>query len=266
MNPRLRSGCGRRSPGRRVFERVREPERVAPRTPLLHPGRYFADREYSPARTLALLGAVGFAPVALGLAVGTLFAAKVDGTVLVDNPDRPPEPFCETNSSSSVFDESDCAAPAQVERNVDTVLWSAVEDVTGQLLVGAVVVFGLLVVAFHVLSLLSGGEGPLVGTVAVTAWGLVPTLALAPVAYATMWVVVDPVTVTRASSLEPALAPVLDQLRSVQRLTTPISLAGVGWAVLVWRAGLRHRRGLDGAAATVIAVGVGLLLALGALA
>lgn len=131
---------------------------MAPRTPLIRPGSYFAEREYSPARTLALLGATGFATVGLGVAVGLLFARKVDGAVSVDNPDRPPEPFCDTNSSSSVFDESDCAAPAEIERNVDAVLWSAVEDLTGQLLVGALVVLALLVTGLHVVSWFFGAE------------------------------------------------------------------------------------------------------------
>lgn len=236
---------------------------MAPHTPLLRPSRYFSGCAYSSVRTLALLGGLALTAIGLGPAVGVLFTTKVDGTVLVDNPDRPPEPFCETNTSTGVFNESDCAAPAQIERNVDTVLWSAVEEVTGQLLVGVFVLFAVLVAAFHVLSLLAGGECPLVETVAVTAWGLVPTLAVIPAAYAATWLVIDPVTVTPNAGLEAALTPALDQLRSVRRVTTPLSLAALGWAVFVWRAGLQHRRNLDDTAATVIAVSVGLLILIG---
>lgn len=96
-------------------------------------------------------------------------------------------------------------------------------------------------------------------------WGLVPTFLIVPVAYAAMWVVVDPVTVAPETGLEAALTPVIDQLRSVRRMTTPLSVVAVGWAALVWREGLKHRHGLDGGAASVVAAGVGLLLAVGVL-
>lgn len=92
---------------------------MAPRTPLLHPSRFFTERSLHFGRVIIVFALVVFAGLATVYGVGYLLVSHVDGTVMVDNPERPPEMFCDSDMDSVVFDESDCDASRQVERNVD---------------------------------------------------------------------------------------------------------------------------------------------------
>jgi hypothetical protein len=236
---------------------------MAPRTPLLRPDSYFAERDRSLGRVLAAFGLVVCTGVAAVYGVGYVLVVHVDGTVTVDNPERPPEPFCDDDTSLDVVDRSGCDAPREVERNVDPLVWRAVEELAGQMLVGLLLVAGALTALLHGGSWLAGGTNGVTASVAVAVWGLVPLVVVAPASLLALWVVLDPVTVQAAGDPSPAFTALEEQLRAHQSIGTVSSVVGSVWSAAIWRFGLEHERDVDGAAAVGIAGVTALVLLAG---
>lgn len=237
---------------------------MVPRTALLRPDRYFAERDLNGLSLAALVGGLLAGTVGLVYAIGYLLVVHINGTVLVDNPNRPPEMFCDDNSTldSEIWNESNCDAPQQIEQNVDPIIWEAVGELAGQLLVGVVLLVGLLVLVIHAGVWITGGERGILHTLAITLWGLAPLLPAAIVSYAIMWVTVDPVTVSPGGDPRSAIEPLIGQFRALDPVTTGISLTTTLWGAIIWKFGLQHRQQLSPEAATGVAGLVGFLVAL----
>lgn len=164
---------------------------MAPRTPLLRPDRYFAQRNVGLLRGLVLTAVLTVAAMGAVWGLGVVFADKIDGTVAVDNPNRPPEPFCE-NGMNATFEQVnassfDCGAPAQIERDVDTVVDDAVGQFYVPMLVGLPFLWLFAGVLLHAGTSLCGGEGRFGESLTVAAWGFTPMLVVLPVSLALLW-------------------------------------------------------------------------------
>jgi hypothetical protein len=236
---------------------------MAPRTPLLHPGRFFAERSPHFGRIILVFALVVFAGLATVYGVGYLLVAHVDGTVMVDNPERPPEMFCDSEMDSMPFDESDCDAPQQVERDIDSIIWDAIGEFAGPMLGGMLILILGLTMVIHAGSWLAGGTNGVAASFAVTVWGLAPMLLVVPLSMVAMAVVLDPVTLSSAQDPSSAFAGLERQLRSYQWIGTISTVVSSLWSAAIWRFGLKHERGVSGAAATAIAGAVALLVVIG---
>lgn len=237
---------------------------MSPRTPLVRPDSYFAERDPDGLRVLALVVLLALAGPAAAYGIGWVLAAHLDGTVTVDNPERPPDWVCE--SDSDVHDRSDCDRPREVERDVDRVLMDAVGDLAGRALLALPLLWFLAGLGLHVGSWLADGEGGVAASFAVAAWGLVPALVGIPVVLCALYVGLDPVTVTPADDPSVVLEGVRRQIAALDAFGTAVSLLTTAWGAVIWRYGLEHDRGLGGAAATAVAGLVATPLALAALA
>lgn len=239
---------------------------MSPRTPLVHPGRYFSDREPDRARGLVAAALFTAATAGLVFGVGAVFADRIDGTVTVDNPDRPPEAFCDSAGGNPFESTSvpgfDCSAPEKIERNVDAVLNDAVGQLLGPALVGAPV--GLLVAAasLHAGTALAGGRGGFGATFTVTAWGFVPAVVAMPVSLALLWLTMDPVIVTPATDPETLRTTVTGSFDPHSPPLLAVNLAATAWSAVVWTAGLEHCRDVSRGGAGTVAVAVAGLFAL----
>ena len=241
---------------------------MAPRTPLLRPDHYFNDREPAITRGLVVAVLVTLTAVALIAGIGIVFTEKIDGTVMVDNPDRPPEGFCETGGTSlpDGFDDSafNCSAPAEIERNIDSLIDDALGGFYGVMLIGAPILLLVIAAAFHVATAAVGGEGSFGVTATVTAWGFAPTIVTTPLGLAALWVVMDPVTI--AAGIEPAALEqtLLGSLSPWLPLATGLNLSSLLWGAIIWTFGLQAGRDVSRLQAGGIAAAVTGLLLLGA--
>jgi hypothetical protein len=236
---------------------------MAPCTPLLHPNRFFAERQRHVGRIAAVFGLVVLTSLGAVYGVGYLFVTHIDGTVLVDNPERPPEMFCDSDPESMPFDEEDCDAPRQVERDVDTIIWDVIGELAGQMIAGILILVGGLTVVVHAGSWLAGGTNGVAASLAVTVWGLAPIVFVVPLSMVALWVVLDPVTVSAAQDPSSAFAGLERQLRANQWVGTVSTVVSGVWSAAIWRYGLEHEREVSGAAATAIAGTVAMVVVVG---
>lgn len=234
---------------------------MPPSTPLLRPNRYFAERDVNGLHAVAIVAVVTLALLATFYGIGLILAAQIDGTVSVDNPERPPDRICE--SDSDVFDQSGCDQPRTVERNVDSQIWMAWHGMAGRLLVSVPLAWLLIGALLHMGSWLAGGEQGLSSFV-VAGWGLAPSLASSVVVLVVLFVTFDPATVTPANQ-ETALEAARAALRAIGPVQEVLTIATSAWSAVIWRYGLTHERGLSGANAWLVAGVVAALLAIGAL-
>ena len=222
---------------------------MPPRTPLVRPDRFFAERAIYGGRVLALVILHVFSLPLAVWGVGQVLQARIDGTVLVQNPNRPSEQFCEGAPTSMDM----CDAPAHVERNIDTLL----ADQAGELLAPALLGIGSVIVlvgsALHVGAWLFDGSSGFGTSFTVALWGLVPLLFSLLAGIALLYVFLDPSTVTPESDpvvlaerVQAALVPV----QQVQPLLTTVTAL---WSGLIWRFGLQHKQGLTSGTATATA-------------
>lgn len=241
---------------------------AALRTLLTDPDSFFADR----AETLGVAEGLGTALLVsflLTLVVGAgLFglAQQLDGTVVVDNPDRPPEPYCETfNESAPGFDgnSTGCTAPKTVERDVGTLFWRAASGELPVLFVGVLVVWLGLALALYVAATLAGGRGSAGATAAVAAYGMVPSVLSALVAAALLVALAVRADLT-VTSPESFLASVRGLVSGASGAAlAAVQVGGVAWQVYVWTFGLAHVHDVPVRRAGGVAGLVGALLALG---
>lgn len=215
-----------------------------PRTPILRPDRFFAEREFNALRLLVVISLlVLVAPVSV-YGTGWVLATHVDGTVLVDNPARPPDWFCGGEPATPTDGESGCDQPRQVERDVDELIWQAMDRLMGPAMGAALLVWVLMGGLLHVGSWLGGGSGGVSSSFAVAAWGLVPGLAGPAIGLLLLYLWMDPVTVTPGTDPEAALEPAMAQIRSIRPYLTAVTLGTTAWGGVIWRFGLEHKRGI----------------------
>lgn len=230
--------------------------RMAPYTPLVRPRRYFAAREINFFRVMAVVGVLLFAGPLTIYGVGWVMTDHVDGTVRVDNPERPPESYC---------DVGDCEEPAQVERNVDGVIWDAMDRLLGPAFLVYPLLLGVLTLLLHGGVWLVGGEQGWFATFAVVAWGVLPSLAVVVLSLVGLWLTFDPVTLSPGDDVGAALASLETQAEAFRPYRSAGTLAAAAWGGIIWRAGLIEHQGLRRVEATLSAGLVAAFNAAGAL-
>lgn len=230
---------------------------MAPLTPLVRPATFFAERDLDGLRILVVLGAVGIGLFVLYFAGGWILADRIDGTVSVDNPDRPSDTFCE--GDLQVVDQSDCDQPRTIEKNVDSLLWRAWGKTAGTLLVGFPILWLLIGILLHVGAWLAGGENGIFPSFAVAAWGLVPSLVSGIVGILILYVTFDPITVTPANQ-GTVLETATESLRGVGSNGWILSLVASVWTAVIWRFGLEYRNGISDVEAWSVAGSVAAFL------
>lgn len=229
---------------------------MPPRTPLVRPDRFFAGRDFHGLRILAVaLLLVVSLPVGVW-SVGWVLRERIDGTVMVDNPNRPSEHFCEGAPESM---DTGCDTPAQIEQNIDAVLSEAIGQFIGPAVLGILIAIVLVGGLLHVGSWMLGGENGVAASFAVGLWGLVPSLFSLFFGIGLLFVFVDPMTVTPESN--PAV--LTDQLRAdlepVERWSPLLAAITTLWSGIIWRFGLLYKRGVTGGEATGVAGSVALI-------
>ncbi|SDR27232.1 Yip1 family protein [Natronobacterium texcoconense] len=226
---------------------------------LVRPSAFF--EENRPAETLPIaIGLVVVLAIVLVVAVfllGSMLAGAVEGTVTVDNPDRPPEPFC--NGVGAAMETVDgCDEPETIERDAGELVQDAVTDYVGYALLSPFFMWVLGGIVLFGVSRLANGDPSLSGTFALAGWAALPELVRVLVGLATLQYVLSDLTITDHENapavLESALAP-----------AEPI-LVGATLLVTLWQwhlltGGLEVDADLSRAAAAVATgVPLGLLL------
>lgn len=229
---------------------------MAPRTPLLRPDRFFAERDVHGTRLAVVATALVLSALGTLWGVIWILTERFDGTVTVDNPERPSETFCR-NAPESMAEG--CDAPAEIERNIDAVLWEA----SGEFLVPVLIAFPIVLLVIgallHVGSSMLGGDNGIAESFAVALWGLVPSVFSFVVMLALIALVVDPVTVTPDSTpsvLEERLRADLRPVMQWQPFVTGVTAL---WGGIIWRFGMEVERGLSRGEAIGLAGSVALL-------
>lgn len=223
---------------------------MAPLSPLLRPDRFFAERELNGLRLLVVATVLVFSvPVAVS-GVGWIITERVDGTVMVDNPNRPSEAFCEGAPASM---DAGCDAPAEVERNVDGPINDALGQFMGPAIAGFPLVLLFVGLLLHAGSWLADGTNGAAQSFAVALWGLAPSLFGLVFSLAVIWLVYDPLTVSPGTDPSVLVGHTRAEL---QPLTTWGPVVGglmSLWGAVIWRYGLMEERGLRGTEASMVA-------------
>ena len=229
---------------------------MKPLTPLVRPDRFFAESELNALRLLAVGVVLTFSVPATISGLGWILTERVDGTVVVDNPDRPPEAFC--SDALDAVDEG-CDAPKRVERDVDVSIDRAVGDRIGSTLLA--VPLGLLVVGgtLHAGSWLLDGENGAGESFAVALWGMAPSVLTLVGLLLVVYVTFDPLSVTPNTGASAFGDHLMTELQPATRVAPVLSGVTALWSAVIWRYGLVHERGLSGAEATGLAGSVAAL-------
>ncbi|WP_436346002.1 YIP1 family protein [Natronorubrum sp. FCH18a] len=217
---------------------------------LLSPTSFFDER--SPAETLPVAAGIValFALCFVGsiLLVGTMLAGSVDGTVTMDNPDRPPEQVC--NTHEEMLDG--CDAPETIERDMGAMAQEAVHDFLWIALIGPFVLWLVGGVVLFGAGRLANGNPSFAGSLALAGWAALPEFFRLAVGLGGLWVALEGVTITdpdrAVTVLESALAP-------VQPVLLLASLVTLGWQWYLLTGGMTREAEISRAAAAV-SVGV----------
>lgn len=227
--------------------------------PPVRPREYFrAHGEEVPLRhTLVVFVAASVAVTVAVYALGSIAIGMLDPAATVPNPDRPSETLCEHQSDAftDVPTPSACDAPEEVPAR-DALR----EAFQGQLPIALLAVpFGGLLGAglVHLLSRLSGGEGPFGTTLGIVAWSLTPSVVQSALAVGVLW------WLTRGRSIaDVSRFPGVLQDLANHPLLLAISVGGLLWSGAILYAGLRESRGHGAESAlgiTVVMVFLGLV-------
>ncbi|RZV06110.1 Yip1-like protein [Natrinema hispanicum] len=229
---------------------------MPPFTLLFRPDRFFAERDFHTRRIIAVTLLFVFSHPIGVWGVSWILQERIDGTVMIDNPNRPSESFCKAAPGSI---ETGCDAPAQVDRNVDTLLSEATGQVIGLVFLGILIVIVLAACLLHAGSWVLGGEGGAATSFAVAIWGLVPILFNLLLGVGLLYMMVDPVTVTPDSNPTVWMDEFQADLKPLEQLKPLFTGITTLWSGIIWRFGLLHKRGLAPGEATGLAGSVALV-------
>lgn len=145
--------------------------------------------------------------------VGSTLAGTIDATVTIDNPDRPPETFCEGGPDMPELRVNDgCDEPETIERDVGELAQEAIGEYLWVGLLGPGLLWVLGTIVLYGGGRLAGGQPSGWGTLAVAGWAALPELVRLGVGLGGLYVAVSNVTITDAESgpavIEAAIAPV----------------------------------------------------------
>lgn len=239
-------------------------------TPLLRPGEFFAER--TPLRVAPAVGVVLLVAVATtagtGL-LGVLFAEQIEGTMTVDNENRPPDWLCEDSTGGSTGDSTDgttgaadgttdsgtavsaesmlqegCDEPKTREVSASKLLMDAFAERLPFVFLGPFLAWLAFAVVLHLLSGALGGSNGFGQTLAVAGWGLLPSILRTVVVLILGYFFVQGLSL---SSDPEVLARQVESLRDTAR-SWPMVLVGLAeaaWQGYVWAHGLSHAREMN---------------------
>ncbi len=213
---------------------------------LLSPASFFDERP--PAETLPVAaGIIVLFALCFGgsiLLIGTMLAGSVDGTVTMDNPDRPPEQICNTHEGMM----NSCNEPETIERDMGTMAQEAVHDFLWVALIGPFVLWLVGGVVLFGAGRLANGDPSFAGSLALAGWAALPELFRLAVGLGGLWIALESVTITdpdrAATVLESSLAP-------VQPVLVLASLVTLGWQWYLLTGGLTREAEISRVAAGV---------------
>ncbi|OIB55632.1 Yip1 family protein [Natrialba sp. SSL1] len=226
---------------------------------LRSPSKFF--EEHDPATTLPVaIGIVVTFAIALVLSVyfiASVLGGTIEGTVTVDNPDRPPEWVCDS-PTGEMHETSSCDEPETIERDGGSLFYEAATNYVGY---AAVLPFLMWVVGGLVLfaaGRLANGSPSLGGTFALAGWAAVPEFARLAAGLLAITVALSDVTITQ---FEQAPDVIEVALASVEPVLVLATVATTIWQWVLLTGGLQQDADLSRAAAGV-AVGVPLVIVL----
>ncbi len=147
------------------------------------------------------------------------------------------------------------------DAEVGTAVWGSVVGALPLLVLAFLALWVALAVVLHVGAWLGRGDGRFGATLEVTAWGMVPLVAVAALAGLAL------VAFTNATEFPASSGTPLADARSLQRGLTGLTflllqIGGAVWQAVVWAAGLRVAHGISRRAAVVVGVLVATALVL----
>lgn len=228
---------------------------------LLDPRAFFEERGTAGTLPGAAVAVVVLA-VVLGVAValvGGILAGAVDGTVTVDNPDRPSDSICEMFGDDPDASMSErCDEPKTIERDAGSIVREATEQFYIPMLVAPFLFWLAGAVTLYLGGLGVGGDTSLAGSFGVAGWAAVPELVRVVVGLAAVDYAMADVTV---SNLESAPAAVGTALAPVDPYLAAVTVLTAAWQLHILSAGLAVEADVDRlAAAVVTGIPIGLLV------
>lgn len=218
------------------------------------PRSFFAEHEFAEdgAVTVLTVVLVAGALVAGFLLLGSIMSSTIDATVLIDNPDRPPEWVCDRHGDdpdSMRYDS--CQEPEQVERDMGELLGSLVTDRLHWAPIGVAVVWIGLSILLHAGARLAGGEGHVGDSVTVVGWSLPVELARLAAGLVALWWAFE--THTFSGDPQRAASEMNAAVGSVEVPLLLVSIGVIAWQWQIWRCGLETRHDLSRPAAAGVA-------------
>lgn len=236
---------------------------------LLRPDEFFRERApgLSLGRALAVVLVVALVTTTVVAAFGWTLSQRLTATTEIPNEERPPDWACddETDTETGGAMQDACDQPKQKTVVIGDLLWDAFTERLPLVFVG--VFFGWLLYAagLHLASAAVGGRGSFADTLAVAAWGMLPSAFQAVVGFALLSVAVG--SLDLAASDPELLA---EQMRSLSQRaqgdTALLSLAGACWQGYIWTLGMKHARDLPVGAAALAGGGTAFVVFLLSLA
>lgn len=217
---------------------------------LTDPRAFFEDHGTAGTLPIAALAVVGLAiALAVGVTVlGGILAGAVDGTVMVDNPDRPPEPTCEAFGNDTPGVDG-CDEPAEVERDAGSLVQEAANDLVGTVVLAPFLLWLAGGVTLYLGGLVAGGDTSASGSFAVAGWAAVPEFARLVAGLAILQFALADVTIT---SLQSAPEAVRAAIAPVEPFIALASLLTAVWQLHVLSAGLAVEADISRGAAAVV--------------
>lgn len=229
------------------------------RHPLVRPGRFFAERIPlgigSAVGVVVLIALVTTATTGL---LGWLFASQLTGTITVENEERPPEWVCDGEQENNSVMGERCDQPKQRNVSASSLLWQAFSKRLPLAFVAPLIGWIVMGVVLHLLSSAFGGQNGVDQTLAVTAWGMLPSIFRAIAVLVGAYIILQGMTLASDPQV------LLQQLESLRGLSRgPLVLIGLiesVWQGIIWTVGLKHAREMEladaGIAAGLVALGV----------
>lgn len=215
----------------------------APVAALLRPKRFFAESEYGTSVGASLI-AVTLVAVLLTASVagiGWLFVSSVDGTVAVDNPDRPPEPFCQNPNFE--MHEVDCEEPAEIQRDAGTLMWGSLTEYLPFVFAIPYVGWAVVGTLLYAAARLVGGVDSWGDTLAVWGWAMLADAVRALVTLAFFAWLIAGRTITADTEAE--LTAALEELVAAMPPVTVLALVVGLWQVAIVARGLSETQDVD---------------------
>ncbi|WP_440989287.1 YIP1 family protein [Haloarchaeobius baliensis] len=217
---------------------------------LLDPRAFFEEHGTASTLPVAALAVVGLAiALAVGVTIlGGILAGAVDGTVMVDNPDRPPGPTCEVFGNDTPGVEG-CDEPAEIERDAGSLVREAANGFLGTVIFAPFLLWLAGGITVYLGGLLVGGDTSLAGSFSVAGWAAVPEFGRLVAGLVALQLALGDATITNLESapeaVRTAIAPIEPYLAVAAVLTAV-------WQLHILSAGLSVEADVDRLAAAVV--------------